>query len=442
MAENGTKGVGRLRRWLVGILALLMLAGLGMPVGAAGGGGAAGEQAASSAAVRVHIRAAAAERAQLMTEFGVRHDFTDLGLGFTADVPVQALAGLQRRPGVQVERVAERRVLGAAAPAGKGNGNGKGKPPKGGGRTAYPSDQTPWGIETIYNNTGIAATGGGGGIVVAVLDTGVAAHIDLRSPGQCKDFTKSRRGQPFTDNSCSDGHGHGTHVTGTIAAYGGSDGLGIYGVAPDVTYWSYKICGNNGLCWSDDVAAAIRHATDQGAHILSMSIGGSTASDLERQAVQYAAARGALLIAAAGNSGPNPDTIGYPGAFPEVVAVAALEQVGGGIAPSDLRVAGFSSRGQDDSDDSSVSERELEVAAPGRAIESTLNDGTYAAWDGTSMATPHISGLAARMWQGSAAATRAWLRVAGADFDITAADGGGAGPGFDEASGYGSARIR
>lgn len=296
----------------------------------------------------------------------------------------------------------------------------------GGGTTTRqytPSDQTPWGMEAVYNDPSLAATSGGAGVKVAVLDTGAKKdHFDLKNRiAQCKDFTRGG-----VRNGCNDGYGHGTHVAGTIAADGGSDGKGIYGVAPQATLYAYKVCGNSGLCWSDDVAAAIVHATDQGADIVSMSLGGSALASVEKNAIDYAVANGVLVIAAAGNSGPNLNTIEYPGAYVKVVAVAALNSL--------LSVADFSSRGVNDGD-FVIEEREVEIAMPGVAVESTWNDGGYRTISGTSMATPHASGLAARNWQGSADATRAWLQSRAALWDITS--GQYAAVGDDPASGFG-----
>ena len=178
------------------------------------------------------------------------------------------------------------------------------------------------------------------------------------------------------------------------------------------------------------MAAAIVHAADQGANIVSMSLGGSALASVEKNAIDYAVASDVLVIAAAGNSGPNLNTIGYPGAYVKVVAVAALNSL--------LSVADFSSRGVNDGD-FIVEEREVEIAMPGVAVESTWNDGGYRTISGTSMATPHASGLAARHWQGSAAATRTWLQSQAALWDITS--GQYAAVGDDPASGLGFATV-
>jgi subtilisin family serine protease len=146
-------------------------------------------------------------------------------------------------------------------------------------RVATPDDQTPWGIETIYDDSVVASTSGGAGVNVAVLDTGVNKdHLDLvnRVAG-CVDFTGKK--EPIQEGSCPDRNGHGTHVAGTISGDGGEDGLGIYGVAPNANILAYKVCGGGG-CWTDDIAAAIDYAGGHGAQIVSMSLGGDSESGL------------------------------------------------------------------------------------------------------------------------------------------------------------------
>jgi subtilisin len=283
-----------------------------------------------------------------------------------------------------------------------------GKPGGGGGDTSrqyFPSDQTPWGIERVYNDPALVSTSGGAGVDVAVLDTGVKKeHPDLaRRVVQCKDFTPPLG---MKTGSCKDGFGHGTHVAGTILADGGADGKGIYGVAPAANLWAYKVCGNSGSCWADDIAAAIRHAADQGAEIVSMSLGGDSQSSLIRDAGDYATAAGVLLVAAAGNDGPLDGSIDYPGANAKVIAVGATDFLDS--------VASWSSRGINNGN-YIVEEREVEFGAPGVSVESAWNDGSYRVISGTSMATPHVSGLAAKLWKGSAAATRDYLHLIAQD---------------------------
>ncbi len=257
-----------------------------------------------------------------------------------------------------------------------------------------PEGQTPWGI--------IKVNGGSGGadIKVAVLDTGVYKdHLDLTERmAICMDFTRYPR---VANNACNDGNGHGTHVAGTILADGGIDGLGILGVAPEAKLMAYKVLKDNGRGYSDDIAAAIDQAVSDGANIISMSLGGALPDSIMKSAIDGAVNSGVLVIAAAGNSGPASNSIIYPAAYAEVVAIAAFNSLD--------RIADFSSRGMNDGD-WTVQEREIEFAAPGVAVESTWNNGCYYSISGTSMATPHIAGIAARDWQGTAVDTRAYLQ--------------------------------
>jgi len=258
-------------------------------------------------------------------------------------------------------------------------------------RSCYPDTQLPWGIEMVNGGSG------GEGVVVAVLDTGVDTdHPDLVNRiADCRDTTK--RG---IKEGCEDDNGHGTHVSGIIAADGGIDGKGIYGVAPGAELMEIKVCGPSGICWGDDIAEGIYYAADHGANIISMSLGSDTPDSQILQAIDYAVDKGVLVVAAAGNDGPEEGSIDYPGAYVKVIAVGAID--------SDKNVPDWSSRGINDGD-YVVKEKEVEFGAPGVDVYSTYNDGCYKTMSGTSMATPHISGLAAKLWQGSASATRDYL---------------------------------
>jgi subtilisin len=415
------------RKWtgLLAVAALLLL--MAVPAGAR-----------DKETVRVMIKggpqALAAAKAQ-----GFASVFEFSGM-YSSEVPVAALDRLAAIQGVTYELVGQAYLLGA--PVGQSGTSAKAKP--GGGRSAFPEDPTPWGIESVYNNQSITSTSGGAGVIVAILDTGVASHLDLKAPVQCKDFT-SRTG--VKDGTCSDGNGHGTHVTGTILASGGADGLGIWGVAPEANYFAYKVLGNSGSGSWDGLAAAIRTAADNGANIISMSLGGSSAPTYVQDAIDYAYGKGTLVVAAAGNSGPNVDTIEYPGAYANAVAVAAIEMISGNTGSGDstslsnLRITSFSSRGAANSSGADgIQEREVEIAGPGAYVESTSNQGGYVKYSGTSMATPHMAGLAAKNWQGGASQTRNWLQNQAKKYDVTQANSGGAGTGYDYASGYGGPR--
>ncbi|MDQ0412849.1 S8 family peptidase [Mesobacillus stamsii] len=377
---------------------------------------------------RILVHGPSAEKAKAKDQYGIRWDFGETGFTTTVNAP-QYLALLKNK-NLKVEPVSQ--VLLEAKP--------------GSGAQAAPSDRTPWGMEAIYNDSNLQATSGGSGVKVAVLDTGVNVnHADLAgSDEQCKDFTNRR--SPLVNGTCTDKNGHGTHVAGTVLADGGS-GNGIYGVAPEADLWAYKVLNDQGSGYSDDIAAAIQHVADEAARtnshvVLSMSLGSSSKSTMIADAVDYAYGKGVLVVAAAGNSGPNADTIGYPGALTNAVAVAALEDV---QENGTYRVADFSSRGNPATDgDYLIQERDVEVSAPGRSIESTWYDGSYNTISGTSMATPHVSGLAAKIWAENPNMShnqlRAELQNRAKANDIQG--GSGATSGDDYASGFGFPRVK
>lgn len=396
--------------------------------------GAFGQQPDSQdESFRVIIQGPSADKAQAKKNVGVRWDFG--ADGFTTTVNSKQYQALLKNKNLTIERVEEVQL----AP----NKEAAAKP--GGSINSGPSDRTPWGIQAIYNDSNIQSTSGGNGIKVAVLDTGVTtSHPDLASNlEQCKDFSQNKT--PLVNGSCSDGNGHGTHVAGTVLANGGSNGLGIYGVAPEAELWAYKVLNNRGSGYSDDIASAIRAAADAAGNskvIISMSLGSSAKDTLISNAVDYAYSKGVLVVAAAGNDGPSSNTIGYPGALVNAVAVAALEDV---QQNGTYRVADFSSRGNPATDgDYVIQERDVEVAAPGRAIESTWNDGSYNTISGTSMATPHVSGLAAKIWAENPSMSHTQLRKELQDraklYDIKG--GTGAATGDDYASGFGFPRVK
>lgn len=308
-------------------------------------------------------------------------------------------------------------------------------------RVLLPYSQVPYGIKMIYGDPNLTPSSvkGGTGVIVAVLDTGSVDHPDFtRKDGTnvitgCVDF--SNLVVPQVEGYCLDGHSHGTHVIGTVAAAGGSDGQGIFGVAPGASVYSYKVLTDTGFGFFDDVARGIIVAADRGAHIISMSLGGSRGNKDLENAIRYAVNKGVLVVAAAGNDGPEANTIGFPAAYADAVAVAALN-------PTEV-VAYFSSRGVDDGNDAVISFREVEVSGPGRSTLSTFVTGGYIRFSGTSMATPHIAGLAAKMWKGSGSKTRSWLQAQAQQHDITTAeDINNAGPGYDIASGYGLPQVK
>jgi subtilisin family serine protease len=203
---------------------------------------------------------------------------------------------------------------------------------------------------------------------VAILDTGIDSdHPDL------KDAVIGVR--DFTGEGIEDGNGHGTHCAGIVAARENS--IGFVGAAPKAELLIGKVLRNDGRGWMGWITAGINWALDQGADIISMSLGAPVGNSQLHMAVHSALADGAIMVCAAGNSGHLfSNSIDYPGRYGSVISVGSHDRNG---MPS-----GFSSRGG-----------EIDFLAPGDGIWSTYKNGSYARLSGTSMATPFVAGLAA-----------------------------------------------
>jgi serine protease len=252
--------------------------------------------------------------------------------------------------------------------------------------------------------------GKGSGVTVAVIDTGVQAnHPDLVGrvlPGAA--FLNGGAGQVGAGGT--DPNGHGTHVAGIIAA--ADNGVGVVGVAPEATILPIRALGADGSGFSSDIAHAITWAVDHGANVVNLSLGADVDSPSMDAAVSYATSHGVVVVAAAGNTGAG-GTPEYPAALPSVVAVAALN--------ADGSIASYSTRGS-----------YVDVAAPGSSILSTYPTSAWAIMSGTSMASPHVAGLAALIIDGRGAIAPAAML---ARLTSTATDAGD--PGFDPAYGFG-----
>ena len=282
--------------------------------------------------------------------------------------------------------------------------------------------QVDWGVKAICGDTSLTRTSGGDGVKVGVLDTGVYPHPDVvRRLRYCIDETTNP-----PDSSCWDGRtpgGHGTGVASIIAADGGEDGLGKFGIAPDALLYSAKVCVGD-YCSEDDMAAGIYKLVDQGVNIINISLGGPSFGSVLKDALDYAVARNVLIVAAAGNyfgSGPNYDTILYPAAYWRVVSVGAILE--------DYSTWISSARGVNDGD-YIREEREVEFGAPGYSLIASASDGCYIYFGATSGASPHVAGLAARIWDGDALSTRTRLQNSARLHDLDV-------PGDDPATGFG-----
>lgn len=305
--------------------------------------------------------------------------------GFTADLSDWQIK-MTKLFGVEIQPVKKLNILGTSAkPMATVKTLVKSK---------TPAASVAWGVQYLYGDTLDKVPAGGDGVTVAVLDTGANKnHPDLKNRiTDCADFSQSGS---FVNGKCDDKNGHGTHTAGIIAADGGASGNGIYGVAPEANLAVYKVCDTDGTCFADDVASAIRYAVDQKADVVLISVGSDTESSLVRDAVNYATSKGVMVVAAAGNDGPDSGGVDFPAAQDSVVSVGALDAKG--------NVPDWSSHGNNEISKAFVKEAgDIEFAAPGVNIESTGKDGDYVTLSGTSMAAAHIAGLAAKEWQSDA----------------------------------------
>lgn len=237
---------------------------------------------------------------------------------------------------------------------------------------------------------------GSSAVVVAVIDTGVDETLPDLSPNMWVN-DQEKNGMPGVDDDNNgfvddvhgydfanrdglprDDHGHGSHCSGTIGAKG-DDNLGIVGVAWSVKIMAVKFLGADGSGSLADAVEAIDYATTMGANIMNNSWGGGGYSKSLEEAIQRSEKAGVLFVAAAGNSSLNIDIKpSYPASYSvgNIVSVAAVDNKG--------ELAGFSNWGK----------ASVHVAAPGVNIFSTTPSG-YESWSGTSMAAPHVSGVAA-----------------------------------------------
>jgi len=265
-----------------------------------------------------------------------------------------------------------------------------------------------WGLTAIGAPEAWLKTVGDSDIVVAVIDTGVEyTHPDLSAniwenndeiadngiDDDDNGYVDDVRGYDFvtisdsyvyegedpgpSDNDPIDVQGHGTHVAGTVAAEG-NNGMGVSGVSWAVSIMpvraGFKNTSGGGSLLNSNIVNAIMYAADNGANVISMSFGSSYNSSTQRTAVEYAASKGVILVAAAGNS--NSTSKHYPAAYDDVISVGSTSSTG--------KKSSFSNYGD-----------WVDISAPGSGIISTYLDGTYRTMSGTSMATPMLSGAAA-----------------------------------------------
>ncbi|MEV4638200.1 S8 family serine peptidase [Actinoplanes sp. NPDC049548] len=247
-----------------------------------------------------------------------------------------------------------------------------------------PAYSGQWGITKTRVDAAWDRTRGRGGVVVAVVDTGVKALPDLSG--------RLLAGYDFVndDSNATDDNGHGTMTAGVIAG-SGNNGVGIAGICWYCKVLPVKVLNAKGMGTYSDIAEGIRWAADKGADIINLSLGGADDSRVLRDAVAYAAGKGVVVLAAAGNEGSAAPH--YPAAIPAVIAVGAS-------TPGDTRYEW-----------SNYGSSWVDIAAPGCNPAQGL-DGVVGQFCGTSSATPFASGVAALLASSTPAPTSAVIRSA------------------------------
>lgn len=231
----------------------------------------------------------------------------------------------------------------------------------------------PWGVDRIDAELAWS-TSTGDGVKVAIVDTGIDMdHPDLVANIKGGFNAIAPKGRYKDPSDFDDDHGHGTHCAGIVAAV--NNDIGVVGVAPDAWLYGVKVLSKSGSGQTSDCIEGIQWCADNGMDVISMSWGSTTYDEALNDACQAAWDAGCVLVSSAGNNGvETPD--GYPSAYPSVMAISATD--------SSDNIASWSNYGD-----------EIELGAPGVSIYSTYKDGEYATMSGTSMACPHVSGVAA-----------------------------------------------
>jgi subtilisin family serine protease len=285
-------------------------------------------------------------------------------------------------------------------------------------------------VDVTSRGLGRTVAQDGNGVYVAVLDTGLLDSWRQYFPQQriATQFAKAFNGGGGEQGNVSeptnkwehDQNSHGTHVTSTILGYS-LGGVPIDGTAPNATVIPVKVLNQNGSGWSSVVAAGIVYVADLKASgalgtapvVINMSLGGSQLDAMEKAAIDYAIGEGVVIVASAGNEGEA--GMGYPGAYAPVISVAAsgwnnqwkpggdgnpnnwwnADDVADPTSVADFHIADFSSR--------ELAGQDLDVAAPGSWVvgpyQTQSGKTSFFYLSGTSMASPHVAGIAALMLQ-------------------------------------------
>jgi subtilisin family serine protease len=277
---------------------------------------------------------------------------------------------------------------------------------------AYYGGSNEWNVNAVNAPESWALGYTGEGVVVAIVDTGV----DLDHPDLVNQIWVNRNeiagngidddgngyvddvsGWDFVgnDNNPNDGNGHGTHVAGIVAAE--ANGFGATGVAPGATIMPIRALDNNGYGSQTSIASGIRYAAQNGADIINLSLGGAYSTVIQ-SAIEFARSLDVLVVVASGNEYAS--TPSYPARFSasmtNVISVGAHNS-SGGIASFSNDVGGSGA---------------VQVDGPGVSIYSTWTNGGYARLDGTSMAAPHVAGLAALALSANRSLSASHLRAA------------------------------
>ncbi len=336
---------------------VLALAALAAAAAAPGPSWAGGERRSKRLLVTFREGTSRAERAQAAKDMGLAlsDDFDSIFVSVmeaAGDVSLQEVAKPPLPPSVvKIEEDVYRNWLLDAPSA------------------VRPAGIAPWGVARV-NAPSAWPSGQGQGVSIAVIDTGVdCSHPDLRCRPSDGVNLLDPSSPPMDDNE------HGTHVSGIIAG-NGAGGKGLLGVAPRAALVAVKVLDADGAGRLSDIVKGVAWATSAGVDVINLSLGGPGESAALKSAVDRALRAGVVVVAAAGNSGPKSDTVVFPASYPGVIAVAASDRQD--------EAASFSSRGG-----------AVAFIAPGVDIASTVPGGGYKSLSGTSMAAPHVAGLAA-----------------------------------------------
>ena len=288
----------------------------------------------------------------------------------------------------------------------------------------FMAQDVPYGISQVQADQvdDSVASASAGGKKVCVIDSGLdLPHEDMGTLGGTINGTNDSG----TGNWYDAGGPHGTHVAGTIAAL--DNGFGVRGViGSDPNLHIVKVFNSSGWGYSSSLVSAIETCADNGADVVNMSLGGGGSSQTEANAMQNLYNQGVLLVAAAGNDGSaysSTDPMSYPASYNAVMSVAAVD--------SSKNLASFSQKNS-----------QVEISGPGVSVLSTYPEGTggqgnYGTMSGTSMASPHVAGVAALVWSHHPTCSAQEIRSV---LNNTAQDLGAAGR--DVKFGYGLAQSK